>query len=381
MIETDASCNSSFCPELAQPYHLSEGLSEVPVISAQSLQDFTESLLLKGGANEEEARIFSHSLVDANLLGHDSHGVMRLPFYLGRVKEGILKAGEKLQILNETPAAIAGDGCWGFGQTVMHELMNRLIEKAGTLGVSCGTLKRASHIGRLGEYAEMAAAQGMASIICANTHGSAPRVAPVGGKRPRLGTNPICIGMPGGAEGPFVLDFGTSATAEGKVRIKKIAGEQVPPGLILDPDGNPTTDPNMLYGNPPGTILPMGGDQAYKGFGLSFMVEMLCGALSGGQCAFPDPPPPQGNCVFVVVIDPGHLGGQNHLLNEITNLEKYVRSVPLKEGISEIFLPGDPEKKTAATRKTTGISLDKGNWEALTSLAGELGVPVPEVQA
>ncbi|HAH48238.1 MAG TPA: dehydrogenase, partial [Planctomycetaceae bacterium] len=182
-------------------------------------------------------------------------------------------------------------------------------------------------------------------IICANTHGSAPRVAPVGGKRPRLGTNPICIGMPGGAEGPFVLDFGTSATAEGKVRIKKIAGEQVPPGLILDPDGNPTTDPNMLYGNPPGTILPMGGDQAYKGFGLSFMVEMLCGALSGGQCAFPDPPPPQGNCVFVVVIDPGHLGGQNHLLNEITNLEKYVRSVPLKEGISEIFLPGDPEKK------------------------------------
>lgn len=352
----------------------------MPVISDESLLSFVESLLLKGGANDEEARIVSKSLVDANLLGHDSHGVMRLPFYLGRVKEGILKAGEKLQILNETPAAIAGDGCWGFGQTVMHDMMNRLIDKASNLGVACGTLLRASHIGRLGEYAEMAAAQGMASIICANTHGSAPRVAPVGGKRPRLGTNPICIGMPGGAEGPFVLDFGTSATAEGKVRIKKIAGEQVPSGLILDPDGNPTTDPNQLYGDPPGTILPMGGDQAYKGFGLSFMVEMLCGALSGGQCAFPDPPPPQGNCVFIIVIDPKHLGGQNHLLNEITNLEKYVRNVPMKEGVNEIFLPGDPEKKTANIRKDKGITLDSGNWEALTKLAEELEVEVPKVE-
>lgn len=351
----------------------------MPVISTESLQNFTKSLLLNGGANEEEASIVSNSLVEANLLGHDSHGVMRLPFYLGRVKEGILKAGETLQILNETPAAITGDGCWGFGQTVMHDLMNRLIEKASNLGVACGTLKRASHIGRLGEYAELAAANGMTSIICANTHGSAPRVAPVGGKRPRLGTNPICIGMPGGADGPFVLDFGTSATAEGKVRIKKIAGEQVPQGLILDPDGNPTTDPNQLYGDPPGTILPMGGDQAYKGFGLSFMVEMLCGALSGGPCAFPDAPPPQGNCVFVIVIDPKHMGGQEHLLNEITNLEKYVRSVPLKEGVDEIFLPGDPEKKTASSRSTNGISIDDSNWEALTKLAQELGVEVPKL--
>src|SRR3569832_2672014 len=141
----------------------------------------------------------------------------------------------------------------------------------------------------------MAAAQKMAAIVCANTHGAAPRVAPVGGKRPRLGTNPLCIGMPGGKEGPFVMDFGTSATAEGKVRVKKIAGQPVPLGWILDPDGKPTTDPNQLYGDPPGTILPMGGDQAYKGFGLAFMIELLAGGLSGGPCAFPNPPAPVGN--------------------------------------------------------------------------------------
>jgi uncharacterized oxidoreductase len=219
----------------------------------------------------------------------------------------------------------------------------------------------------------------MAAIICANTHGAAQRVAPVGGKRPRLGTNPLCIGMPGGKNGPFVLDFGTSATAEGKVRVKKIAGEKVPDGWVLDPEGKPTNDPNQLYGDPPGTILPMGGDQAYKGFGLSFMIEMLCGALSGGQCAYPDPPPPVGNAAFFIVIDPSQYAGFEHLQSEVSSLEEYVRSVPRIDGVNEIFLPGDPEQRTLAKRSAEGIPLDEGNWNALLKLAEELGVTPPAV--
>ena len=349
----------------------------MPVLQDSPLFEFGKALLAGGGATQAEAAIVARSLVDANLRGHDSHGVMRIPFYVKQVQEGRLKSGSNLAVVHETPGTLIGDGSWGFGQVLSQQLMERLIDKAAQVGIASGTLRQSAHIGRLGEYAEMATARGMAAIICANTHGAAQRVAPVGGKRPRLGTNPLCVGMPGGKDGPFVLDFGTSATAEGKVRVKKIGGQPVPLGWILDPDGNPTTDPNQLYGDPPGTILPMGGDQAYKGFGLAFMVEMLCGALSGGQCSYPNPPPPIGNCAFFIVIDPRHYAGYEHLQQEVASLEEYVRSVPLIEGASGVMLPGDPERLTLAKRLADGIPIDEGNWKALLALAQELKVAVP----
>lgn len=349
----------------------------MPLVQSNDLLDFARSLLKAGGALDHEAETVAKSLVGANLRGHDSHGVMRIPFYLARVKEGILQPGAELKVDRETPSVLVCDGGWGFGQVLSRELMTRLISKAGETGVACGTLRQSAHIGRLGEYAEMAAENNMVAMICANTHGAAQRVAPVGGKRPRLGTNPICISMPGGKDGPFVLDFGTSATAEGKVRVKKIAGQEVPAGWLLDPDGNPTTNPNDLYGDPPGTILPMGGDQAYKGFGLSFMIEMICGALSGGQCAYPDPPPPTGNCAYFLVMSPASFAGMEHLAQEVKALEQYVRDVPRVDGVDNITLPGDPERSVLAQRQADGIQLDDGNWTALTKLAGELGVSPP----
>ena len=351
----------------------------MPVLQETQLLEFGGSLLAAGGANEKEAAVVGRSLVQANLRGHDSHGVMRIPFYIKQVQDGKLNAGSTLQVAHETSGTLVGDGNWGFGQVLSRDLMERLIEKAGEAGIASGSLRQSAHIGRLGEYAEMAAEKNMSAIICANTHGAAQRVAPVGGKRPRLGTNPICIGMPGGKNGPFVLDFGTSATAEGKVRVKKIAGEKVPDGWVLDPDGNPTNDPNQLYGDPPGTILPMGGDQAYKGFGLSFMIEMLCGALSGGQCAYPNPPAPVGNAAFFIVINPSQYAGFEHLKTEVENLEEYVRTVPRIDGVDEVLLPGDPERRVMATRQESGIPLDDGNWNALLTLASELGVTPPAV--
>ncbi len=351
----------------------------MPVLESSQLLNFAKALLTAGGALPQEADVVGRSLVDANLRGHDSHGVMRIPFYVQRVQEGKLTPGATLDVVNETPGTIVADGSWGFGQVLSRNLMEWLMDKAATSGIASGTLRKSAHIGRLGEYAEMAAERNMAAIICANTHGAAQRVAPVGGKRPRLGTNPLCIGMPGGKNGPFVLDFGTSATAEGKVRVKKIAGDKVPDGWVLDPEGNPTNDPNQLYGDPPGTILPMGGDQAYKGFGLSFMIEMLCGALSGGQCAYPDPPPPVGNAAFFIVIDPSQYAGFDHLQSEVASLEEYVRTVPRIDGVEEIFLPGDPEQRTFAKRTAEGIPLDDGNWNALLKLAEELGVTPPVV--
>lgn len=349
----------------------------MPIIQESELVQFSTALFRAAGVEPTESHIVAESLVQANLRGHDSHGVMRVPFYIGKVQDGSLNPKARLTIEKESVCSIVADGGWGLGQVLAQDLMNRLIVKCETAAIACGTLRRTAHIGRLGEYAEMAAARGFTSMIVANTHGSGQRVAPVGGKRPRLGTNPICIGMPGGANGPFIFDIGTSATAEGKVRVKKIAGQPIPLGWVLDPDGKPTTDPNQLYGDPPGTILPLGGDQAYKGFGLAYMIDMLAGGLSGGQCPFPNPPPPMGNCAVFWVINPDFFGGSIHLLDEVKRLENYVRDVPKIDGVTEVTLPGDPERRTLAQRCANGIPLDDGNWKALVELAGKLGVTAP----
>jgi hydroxycarboxylate dehydrogenase B len=234
------------------------------------------------------------------------------------------------------------------------------------------------HIGRLGEYNEAMAARGLISMIMVNSHGAAVRVAPPGGTAPRLSTNPLAIGVPHGDE-PLVLDFSTSATAEGKVRVKKIAGELCPEGWLLDNTGKPTTDPNVLYNQPPGSILPMGGTQAYKGFGLGLMIEIFCGALSGGVCAREEPFPKKGNCVFVLLIDPEKFGGAQHFQAEVAQLVQYIRNCPRAPGVERIMLPGDPERNLCAQRMKSGLTLDPENWKALVKIAERLQVPVPSV--
>lgn len=345
----------------------------MPTISAQNLTKFAASLLAAGGLSDQEAGLVARSLVGANLRGYDSHGVMRIPYYLERLKKGEATAGAEFEILTETPSLVTVDAHWGLGQTQAGRLTRRLIDKAKAAGVAVGTMIHCSHIGRLGEYCEMAAEAGLISMISVNNHGAVTRVAPPGGKAPRLSTNPMAFGIPNGDE-PLVLDFCTSAAAEGKVRVKKIAGELCPDGWLLDSQGRPTNDPNDLYADPPGTIRPMGGDQPYKGFGLSLIVEILSGALSGGVCAREVAANQIGNCVFLALFDPDHFGGRDHFAGEVAQLLTFVRNCPRIDGVDAITLPGDPERRTLAKKTTEGITLDEGNWKALAALAGELGV-------
>ena len=351
----------------------------MPNIPDDKLTQFAIALLQAGGVSPEEATLVGKSLVSANLMGHDSHGVMRIPYYLEGVPKGEVKTDAKFTVIKETPSLLQADGNWGFGQTQAQRLTERLIAKAKQNGVALGTLIHSCHIGRLGEYCEQAAAAGMVSILMVNTHGTARRVAPPGGTVPRLGTNPIAIGVPH-PDGPLVMDFGTSATAEGKVRVKRIAGQKCPDGWLFDNQGRPTNDPNLLYGDPPGSIRPFGGDQPHKGFALGLMVEIFAGALSGGVCIREKPINQIGNCVFEIIIDPKHIGGGEHFAREVFDLVKFIRECPRTEGVSEILLPGDPEKKTAATRKAQGVPLDDGNWGQLLKFAERLGVPAPETK-
>jgi hydroxycarboxylate dehydrogenase B len=350
----------------------------MPTIAPAQLTAFAARLLAAGGLSAEEAEVVAPSLVDSNLKGYDSHGVMRIPYYIQAVKEGEMASGERLTVLDEGESRVVADANWGIGQIQAQRLLKILAAKAHATGQAIGTMNHSGHIGRLGEYCERMAAEGLVSMLMVNSHGGAVRVAPPGGKAPRLSTNPLAIGVPHGA-GPLVLDFSTSATAEGKVRVKKIAGQPVPEGWLLDCEGRPTTDPNTLYANPPGSILPMGGLQAYKGFGLGLMIEILTGALSGGACARPVPYPKKGNCVFAMLIDPARYGGAECFQSEVNQLVDYIKSCPRVEGCDEILLPGDPERKLAARRAAEGIALDDENWNALARLAEKLGVPAPAV--
>jgi hydroxycarboxylate dehydrogenase B len=350
----------------------------MPTIAPSQLELFARQLLEAGGASADEAQIVAASLVDANLKGYDSHGVMRIPYYVQAIKEGEVAPGEQLTVLDEGPSRVVADANWGFGQVQAVRLLKMLASRAHDAGLAIGTMTHCGHIGRLGEYCEMAAGQRLVSMLMVNSHGAAVRVAPPGGKAPRLSTNPLAIGVPHGTS-PLVLDFSTSATAEGKVRVKKIAGQTCPEGWLIDSDGKPTCDPNSLYGNPPGSILPMGGAQAYKGFGLGIMIEILTGALSGGVCARPVPFPKKGNCVFVLLIDPARFGGAEHFQAEVAQLIDYIKSCPRVEGCDEIILPGDPERRLAEKRQREGIFLDEENWKALMKLATTLGIATPTV--
>ncbi len=348
----------------------------MPSIRAVDLEFFSTRLLSAGGVSLEDAALVAQSLVDANLRGHDSHGVVRIPGYLDAYQKGDVVSGVDLLTVRETPSIFVADAQWGFGQSQAQRLTQKLIAMARETGLALGTMIHASHIGRLGEYCEIAAAANLVSMIMVNTHGHARRVAPPGGIAPRLGTNPLAIGVPGD-QGTLVLDFGTSATAEGKVRVKRIAGQSCPDGWLLDCQGQPTNDPNQLYANPPGTILPLGGDQAYKGFGLGLMIEILAGALSGGVCVREVPINQNGNCVFMLLIDPGQVGGREHFAHEVAQLSQFVRDCPRREGVDEILLPGDPERRLLAQRSKTGIPLDAGNWQELCKLAEKLDVVPP----
>ena len=348
----------------------------MPNIQSTTLTEFAAALLAAGGLSRDEAALVARSLVAANLRGHDSHGVMRVPYYLDQVAKGELVPGAALSVFKDDHALLMADGQWGFGQSLARDLTARLIAKAKKQGVCVGTLIHCGHIGRLGEYCEQAAEEGMVSLVMVNTHGAARRVAPPGGKAPRLGTNPIAFGVPA-ADGPLVLDFGTSATAEGKVRVKRIAGQACPDGWLLDSDGHPTNDPASLYADPPGTIRPMGGDQAYKGFGLALMIEVLAGALSGGVTIREKPVNQLGNCVFMLVMDPDGTSGRDHFSYEVDQLVAFVRDCPRIDGVESITLPGDPERRILKDRSANGIPLDDGNWQALVTLAAKLNVRLP----
>jgi hydroxycarboxylate dehydrogenase B len=352
----------------------------VPTIAASSLTEFCTSLLTAVRVGRADAEVVAASLVGSNLRGHDSHGVMRIPQYVDFIERGQYRLNVPLEVIQDGPAVVVCDALLGLGQVQAHRLLDLVIPKARALGVAVGTARDAGHIGRLGEYAERAAEAGLMLLATVNNRGAGQRVAPPGGIAPRLATNPFCAGAPtADPSAPVVVDIGTSVVAEGKVRGYYISRRALPEGWVLDHAGSPTTDPAVLYEPPLGSILPLGGSQSYKGFGLGLIMDLWAGGLSGGQCSHPDPAASGGigNNVFFLVLDPAHFGGRERLVAQSTQLVNYIRATPRAPGVECILLPGDPERNAFRERSTTGIHLDTQHWTRLAELADRLGVQRP----
>lgn len=349
----------------------------MPSFAPAVLSDFVSRLFVAAGASADESRAVAESLVESNLHGHDSHGVILARWYLGQIKNGELVAGAPFEIVHETPAMVAADGHLGFGQVQCPQLVNRLIEKARVNGIAGGTIRRCGHVGRLGEWVERAAAAGYAGLLAVNDNGAIRTVAPPGGIAPRLSTNPIAIAVPTG-DRPVVLDFSTSAVANGKLKIARLEHREVPLGWIQDAEGNPTTDPHAMLTDPPGCLLPFGGDQAFKGFGLGLVFDILVAGLTGGFCPPAAPGTLEWNNVLVIVWDPARWAGREHFVREADKLLDEVRTCPRKAGAERILAPGDRSAEIRAKRLETGIPLDGDVWPTLSHIAEKLHVALPE---
>jgi uncharacterized oxidoreductase len=344
----------------------------MPTVSPEQLHTMGDAILQAAGAPAEEAHIVMEHLVGANLAGHDSHGLILLPTYVNRIKRGHIVPGAPLEIEREAPATAHINGNWGFGYVVTTRAMHLAIAKAKAQNVAAVTIYQQGHVGRLADYPLMAAREGMIGLITCDSGRSPKSVAPYGGRVARLGTNPLSVAFPSDLEGPIFLDMATSAVAAGKLGVRRNRNEPAPLGWIIDKAGNPTTDVSAFYNG--GAILPMGGDQAHKGYVLSFMVETLSGILTGLGFGI-DPQGRHNDGTFLAVFKVEAFRPLDAFKRDIAAFVSYLKETPPAAGFSEVLYPGELEHRTMQQRRRDGIYVEDETWRQLTALQQEYGLP------
>jgi len=354
----------------------------VHVVAVDTLRDFTARIFAASGCEPDEAARVARFLVSANLTGHDSHGVIRVPRYVEWLEAGLVFAGRSISIVTETPTHAVVDGNIGLGQTIGMQAVDLGIAKTRASGMAVIALRNSGHIGRIGDWAERAGAAGLVSIHFVNVAQGAI-VAPFGAVDRRFGTNPICIGIPGEGDTPMLLlDFATSMVAEGKVLVASNGGKPLPAGALIAPDGTLSTDPATLYGPlESGRRDAGGGDGAlrtfggHKGSGLAFMCEILAGCFTGGATARPPTGKRVGitNGMLSFYMDPDHFGSRD-FVREARDYADYVKAARPSVAGEEVLLPGEPEARTRATRLRDGVPLQVDTWNSILSTASRLGV-------
>ena len=354
-------------------------------VKAKALEELVRDIFRKAGCSAAEAERMGKYLVIANLTGHDSHGVQRVPRYLQWLAEGDFVADRTVKVVTDTPVLAVLDGQYGFGQTVAPQAVAIGIRKCKEMGLAAVALRNAGHVGRVGDWAEMAAAEGLISIHYVNA-ASSVLVAPFGGVDRRFSTAPYCVGIPRKGQTPLVLDFATSIVAEGKVMNASFGGKKIPDDALIAPDGSTSGDPHVLYGDytPTGPRTYRKGTGAirafgeHKGSGLALMCEILGGSLTGTGATQESRKWANGMLSFY--IDPARIDPDGFFPEDVTRYVAYVKSARPATPGGEVLVPGEPEERTRAKRLKEGVPLPEDTWKAIAAAAEKVGVDAARIQ-
>ena len=350
----------------------------MPTFHAQDLDALARACLDKVGVPADDAALVADHLVEAGLMGHDTHSVLRLPQYVNMAREGVVESGAQLQVLQQSDYSARLSGCWNYGPVTATRAVELALDKVRDGALAVVGVRDCNHVARLGRFAELATQKDCICLMTANGHGGDWSVAPFGGTARRLPTNPICCGIPTGGDWPVILDMTTSMISGGDMRLLRNTGQDAPEGMLIDADGEPTTKVEEYYGPPPGAILPLGyPDSGHKGYGLSVMVDILSGAVSGVGMT-EEAPERTGNALFIAVLKVEAFQPLAEFYSEVQDFIEYVKSCPPAAGFDEVYLPGERAHNKMLVRRREGLYVDEGAWKEIGELVVELGVELPE---
>lgn len=345
-------------------------------ISLSSAQRFARDILVAQSVPADIADDVAQHLVESDRCGYASHGLSILPSYRTALEANTVNRTGRAECVMDRGSLMVFDGHGGFGQHVGKAVMATAIARVREHGHCLVTLRQSHHLGRMGHYGEMVAAEGCVLLCFTNVINRPPMVAPFGGRVARLTTNPLCFAgpMPNGRP-PLVLDIATSAIALNKARVLAEKGEPAPERSIIDADGNPTTDASVMFADPPGALLPFGG---HKGYALGVVAELLAGVLSGGGTIRPDAPPGgvATNNLFAVLLNPELDLGLPWQSAEVESFIEYLQATPTAPGFDRVQYPGEYEAACRAAA-ATHLEIDDRIWQNLDKLARTVGVETP----
>ena len=339
----------------------------MPNVTPEELTTICLNVFQKLNVPASEAEVVTRSMVNANCVGHDSHGVIHLPKYVRELEAGLIQPSAPTETLHESASIAVLDGNWGFGPVIATRAVALAIQKAEQTDVSSVAVSRCNEVGRLGGYACLAADADMIGLLMANDHGGGTCVAPHGGIEGRLSTNPIACAVPIEGRDPIVLDMSTSVVASGKIRVKQHQNEALPEGWLINADGESTTNAEEFYNVPPAALLPFGGIAAHKGFGLSVIVDILAGALTGAGCSQSEDAR-VGNGLFVMMLNVASFREFPGFSAEIERFIGYLKSAKCAAGVDAIRMPGERGWNEQRKREQDGIPIDAETWEQIQAL-------------
>ena len=349
-------------------------------IQATQLTQLATRILSSAGAETDRAAAVAEHLVEANLKGHDSHGIGMVPSYVHAMLKGVIAPNTDAALVNDHGAVVRFEDGTGLGRVVGMQAMDVGLERARTHGIACVGLGNAAHLGRIGAFAEYCAEAGFISTHYVNVVGHDPLVVAFGGRDSRFVTNPYCCAIPRPDGNHVVLDMATTTVAAGKVRVAHMQGVSVPAHSLVDASGQETTDPGVIFGNGGGAMQPFG---LHKGYGLMVICELLGGALGGLFTMQPENPRKGAtlNNMLSIILDPAAVGDQDAINSEISAMSDYIYSSEPAAGTEAVLLPGDPERKTRARLLTEGIEIDDNSWADFIQSGTAAGLSQAEMDA